>query len=66
MILQLALSSPSTPTFRFGVVPPVEASNLVSYLVLQTSFVTAKEFKACKSLEAYNQFVSEWVKEVVV
>ena len=45
-------------------VPPVEASVLVSYLVLQTSFVTAKEFKAHKSLEFYNQFVCGWVKEV--
>ena len=48
------------------VVPPVEASDLVSYLVLQTSFLTAKQFKAHKSLEAYNQFVSGWVKEVKV
>ncbi len=39
--------------------PPIEA-----YLVLQTSFVTAKQFKAHKSMEAYNQFVSGWVKEV--
>ena len=38
-------------------VPPVEASDLVSYLVLQTSFVTSKQFKAHKSLDAYNQFV---------
>ena len=38
----------------------VEASDLLSYLVLQTSFVTAKEFKAHKSL----QFVCGWVKEV--
>ena len=44
--------------------PNVDASDLVSYLVLQTSFITAKQFKACKSLEAYNQFVSGWVKDV--
>ena len=44
---------------------PVEASDLVSYLVLQTSFVTAKEFKAHKSRESYNQFVCGWVKEVI-
>ncbi len=44
--------------------PQVEASDIVSYLVLQTSFLTAKQFKAHKSLEAYNQFVSGWVKEV--
>ena len=44
--------------------PDVDASDLVSYLVLQTSFVTAKQFKARKGLEAYNQFVSGWVKDV--
>ena len=44
--------------------PPVDASDLVAYLVLETSFVTAKQFKAHKSLEAYNQFVSGWIKEV--
>ena len=44
--------------------PDVDASDLVSYLVLQTSFVTTKQFKACKGLEAYNQFVSGWDKDV--
>ena len=45
-------------------VPPLDASDLVSYLVLQTNFITSKQFKAHKSLEAYNQFVSGWVKDV--
>ncbi len=45
-------------------VPSVEASDLVSYLVLQTSLLTAKQFKAHKSMKAYNQFVCGWVKEV--
>ena len=45
-------------------VPPVEASDLVSYLVLQTNFITTQQFKAHKSLEAYNQFVCGWVKDV--
>ena len=44
--------------------PPVEACDLVAYLVLQTSFFTSKQSKARKSLEAYNQFVSGWIKEV--
>lgn len=35
--------------------PPVEASDLVSYLVLQT----AEQFKAYKLLDAYNQFIIE-------
>jgi len=44
--------------------PLVEASDIVAYLVLQTSFLTTKPFKAHKSLEAYNQFVNGWVKDV--
>ena len=46
------------------IAPPVDACDLVSYLVLQTIFVTAKQFKALKGLEAYNQFVCGWVKEI--
>ena len=45
-------------------VPPVEACGLVSYLVLQTSFITSAQFKARKGLEACNHFVSGWIKEV--
>ena len=41
-------------------IPPVNTCDLVSYLVLQTSFVTSNQFKARKGLEAYNQFVSGW------
>ena len=44
--------------------PAVDASDLVSYLVLQTSYITTKQFKAHKSLEAYNQFANGWVKQV--
>ncbi len=44
--------------------PPVDSSDIVSYLMLQTSFITTKLFKAYKSLEAYNQFINGWVKEV--
>jgi len=43
-------------------VPPVEMCDLASYLVLRTSFLTMKQFKARKGLEAYNQFISGWVK----
>ena len=35
--------------------------DLVSYLVLH---LTAKQYKACKGLEAYNQFLCGWVKYV--
>ena len=44
--------------------PPVDASDIVSYLVLQTSFISAKQFKAHHSMEAYNQFSNGWVKDV--
>ena len=44
--------------------PPVDASEIVSYLVLQTSFVMVKQFIAHKSKERYNQFVCGWVKDV--
>ena len=44
--------------------PPFTSGDLVSYLVLQTNYLSAKQFKAHKSLEAYNQFISGWVKEV--
>ena len=42
--------------------PPVDLTDLISYLVLKTSFVTISQFKGRKSLEAYNQFVCGWVK----
>lgn len=38
--------------------PPVAEVYIVSHLVLQTSFITAKQFKAQRTLETYNQFVS--------
>ena len=44
--------------------PSVDACDLVSYLVLKTSFMTATQFQARKGLEAYNQFVCGWVKDV--
>ena len=34
------------------------------YLDLQTNFLTTTQFKVHKSLEAYNQFVCGWVKDV--
>ena len=46
------------------VTPLVESFDVLSYLVVETSFCTGKEFKARKGLDAFNQFVSGWVKEV--
>ena len=44
--------------------PPIESIDLVSYLVLETSFYTKEQFKAFKSLQAYNQLVSEFVQSI--
>ena len=42
----------------------IEAGDLVSYLVLETSFYTLKQFKNFKSLQAYNQVISGFVMSV--
>ena len=46
--------------------PPVDSCNLVSYLVLKTSFLTIEQFRAHKGLDTYNQFVSGWVKDIKI
>ena len=54
----------NNPAIKTSSLSSLDASDLVSCLVLQTSYVSIKQFKAHKSMEAYNQFVSGWVKEV--
>ena len=44
--------------------PPVEAADLLSFLVLETSYHTKDQFKAFKSLQAYNQIVSGFITSV--
>ena len=44
--------------------PPVEAADLLSFLVLETSYHTKDKFKAFKSLQAYNQMVSGFITSV--
>ena len=44
--------------------PPTESIDLVTYLVLETSHYTKEQFKAFKSLQAYNQLVSGFVQSV--
>ena len=44
--------------------PPIESIDLVLYLVLETSYYTKEQFKAFKSLQAYNQLVSGFVQSV--
>ena len=44
--------------------PPVEAADLLSYLVLDTSYYTNMQFKASRSLHAYNEMVSGFISSV--
>ena len=45
--------------------PPVESCDLLSYLVLDTSFYTKEQFKNFRSLFAYNQMVSGFITSVL-
>lgn len=40
------------------------ATDLLCYLVMDTSFYTKEQFKAFKSMEAYNQMVSGFITNV--
>ena len=44
--------------------PPMESTDVLCYLVLETSFYTKEQFKNFRSLEAYNQMVSGWITGV--
>ena len=44
--------------------PPTKSTDLLSYLVLETSYYTKQQFKAFKSLEAFNQMVSGFATSV--
>lgn len=56
----------SLPSEQFDTenLPPIESTDLLSYLVLETSYYTKEQFKAFKSLEAFNQMVSGFVTSV--
>ena len=43
---------------------PVEAADLLSYLVLDTSYYTNSQLKAFRSLNAYNQMISGFITSV--
>ena len=44
--------------------PPVELIDLLFCLVLETSFYAQQQFKAFRSLQAYNQMVSWFIASV--
>ena len=66
-ISAIGVDPASIPTNQFSpeCFPPVEISDLLSYLVLETSYYTNQQFQAFKSLEAFNQIVSGFVTSVV-
>ena len=41
------------------------STDLLSYLVLETSFYTQQQFKAFRSLEACNQMVTGFIKSIL-
>ena len=50
--------------FNREYLPPIEVSDLLGHLVLETSHYARKKFKAYKRLNAYNQMVSGFVQSV--
>ena len=54
----------SSTEFNSECLFPIEVSNLLSNLVLETSYCANKQFKEFKSLEAYSQMVSGVVTSV--
>ena len=56
----------SIPSDQFDpeCLPSIEATDLVSYLLLETRYYTKQQFKCYKSLEAYNLMVSGFVTSV--
>lgn len=62
----LGVDPVSIPTEQFDpeCLPRIEATDLLGYLVLETSQYTKRQFKAYKSLEAFNQMVWGFVTSV--
>ena len=56
----------SIPSDQFDpeCLPSIEATDLVSYVVLETNYYTKEQLKCSKSLEAYNQMASRFVTSV--
>ena len=44
--------------------PNVEHNDIFHYLVYTTSFISAQEMRAYKSLQSYDFFISGWVQDV--
>ena len=50
--------------FEPDCLPPVQSTDLLCFLVLETSYYTNKQFRNFRSLEACNQMVSGWIESV--
>ncbi len=50
--------------FETDCLPPVELTDLLFYLILETSYYTKQQFKTFRSLQAYNQIVSAFIASV--
>ena len=50
--------------FQPDCLPPLESTDLLFYLVLETSYYTKQQFKAFRSLQAYNQMVYGFISSV--
>ena len=46
--------------------PAVTYPDIVNYLIFGSSPFTANQLKTCKSLEAYNQVIEGWVRDMKV
>ena len=46
--------------------PSISYPDIVNYFLFALCTLTKEELKAYKGLESYNQFVSGWVKEVLI
>lgn len=46
--------------------PKTSFFDIINYLVFKKSAFTEKEFRAYKSLDAYNFFLCKWVKKLAV
>ena len=65
-ISMIGVDTAATPSAQFSSqwLSPIDASDLLSYLVLETRYCTSKQFKAFKTLKAYNHMVSGCVVSV--
>ena len=54
----------SGKNYNVECLPPIESIDLISYLVLETSYYTKEQVKAFKCLQAYNQLLDPTVSSV--